>query len=202
MKIVKELPWERRRFGQIQRSQFSMNCQWIINESRWISAWNSAEIVTGLQKIPRQFVNFKSAATAHTSRHPNWEISIQNLYRKFLPEITFGFMEAQLRTPLNTFRFLTKWISIWFKIETKTVIMIISQSMWKKWKYSFLSVRDLYTLFVSDSCVPTYVKHNDIFRVLRRTSSWQLSRHVPLPYIANTTNILTHILIKFISKIQ
>ena len=31
-----------------------------------------------------------------------------------------------------SFRFRTKWKSIWFKIERKTVIRIISHSMWKE----------------------------------------------------------------------
>ena len=31
-----------------------------------------------------------------------------------------------------SFRFWTKWFSIWFKIERKTVTTIISHSMWKE----------------------------------------------------------------------
>ena len=36
-----------------------------------------------------------------------------------------------------SFRFRTKWNSIWFKIERKTVITIISHSMWKKMETVF-----------------------------------------------------------------
>ena len=36
-----------------------------------------------------------------------------------------------------SFRFWTKWNSIWFKIEWKTVTTIISHSMWKEMEYLF-----------------------------------------------------------------
>ena len=35
------------------------------------------------------------------------------------------------------FRFWTKWNSIWFKIERKTVFTIISHSMWKEMEVEF-----------------------------------------------------------------
>ena len=36
-----------------------------------------------------------------------------------------------------SFRFWTKWNSIWFKIERKTVTMIISHSIWEEMEYEF-----------------------------------------------------------------
>ena len=41
-----------------------------------------------------------------------------------------------------SFRFWTKWDSIWFKIEKKTVTTIISHSIWKETKYKFFSHTD------------------------------------------------------------
>ena len=41
-------------------------------------------------------------------------------------------------------RFWTKWISIWFIIERKTVIMIISHSMWKEMEILFSQCMQTY----------------------------------------------------------
>ena len=40
-----------------------------------------------------------------------------------------------------SFRFWTKWNSIWFKIERNAVITIISHSMWKEMEYQFSQCR-------------------------------------------------------------
>ena len=54
------------------------------------------------------------------------------------------FLQYQIRNRVHwenyvsiSFQFWPKWMSIWFKIERKTVTTIISQSIWKEMEYYF-----------------------------------------------------------------
>ena len=56
-----------------------------------------------------------------------------------------------------SFRFWTKWISIWFKIERKTVTTIVSHSIWKEIEYEFSQC----TLWKIDFCFFLYCAEYD-----------------------------------------